>query len=500
MKALYTILLSVLFFSTLLAQFTKEYSYETNQLHRLELDGEFVYVYEFDGSIFLHDSDHELIATLPMSECNQVISIHGVSKNKWGDTPTNTDVICVCENAPGTLEVIVAGENEIVHFKDDYKRRLRYDAEKNEFSYLDRIDNLHVIDLNDFSTKRIFTEENVSLIKSKNGETFYGGINANKELVLYDDEFNELQNTPTEDLKYGDFFSLTAFVLDDQEPAKITWGAITIDQNFQGIMVLIDLEGNDLGTIKGFAGIKYTEERTLLIGYENVEDKMSIYDLASLEKLNEVQFPEGLKGWGGTTFIIYYFQDLAKNQVSFINDDLELHAMYEYSCTAEWCTPGYFVDSYDRFFWTLTESTDLIKVMMGEEEVARFENRSFLFLNKLENHPDKLITILQISEDNRIFDVYSINDPTVPVEESSLHAFEIYPNPVDQTLYLENPNAEDILSIELLTLTGKSIRTFTEFGTSKKVALNLPALTAGLYTLSIKTSDGVQSMKVLKSR
>jgi hypothetical protein len=85
------------------------------------------------------------------------------------------------------------------------------------------------------------------------------------------------------------------------------------------------------------------------------------------------------------------------------------------------------------------------------------------------------------------------------VEEisSSDELYTLYPNPAEDTIYIES-NQKDSYegSIEISNLEGKIVRTISL--TSFPMQLDISSLSEGLYVFKIKTESGVSIHKILK--
>jgi hypothetical protein len=71
-------------------------------------------------------------------------------------------------------------------------------------------------------------------------------------------------------------------------------------------------------------------------------------------------------------------------------------------------------------------------------------------------------------------------------------SIKLYPNPTSKFITIENNNAEQLLSIDLLDYAGKHIKSFNPNNTS----INLSDLTPGIYLLQISTTQGNYCEKI----
>ncbi len=87
-----------------------------------------------------------------------------------------------------------------------------------------------------------------------------------------------------------------------------------------------------------------------------------------------------------------------------------------------------------------------------------------------------------------VFDCWGVrlNATLDIIDKQSPNKLSIYPNPTSNFITIENNNAEQFLSIDLLDYTGKRIKSFDP----KSTSVNLSDLTPGIYLFQMKTEKG----------
>ena len=81
----------------------------------------------------------------------------------------------------------------------------------------------------------------------------------------------------------------------------------------------------------------------------------------------------------------------------------------------------------------------------------------------------------------------------------SLSNFKIYPNPVKNNqinIISENDNVE-ILSLRIIDLSGLEVYEVSDFKAHSIYQLNLPNISKGVYIISIKTSESIETEKLI---
>jgi D-alanyl-D-alanine carboxypeptidase len=76
--------------------------------------------------------------------------------------------------------------------------------------------------------------------------------------------------------------------------------------------------------------------------------------------------------------------------------------------------------------------------------------------------------------------------------------FNVYPNPVSQHLTILNSDYADIRYVEITDMAGKTVTAESGFGNQSQFQLDLSALPAGAYMLSIETAEGEFHQSVFK--
>lgn len=81
----------------------------------------------------------------------------------------------------------------------------------------------------------------------------------------------------------------------------------------------------------------------------------------------------------------------------------------------------------------------------------------------------------------------------------SLSNFKIYPNPVKNNqinIISENDNVE-IISLKIIDLSGLEVYEVSDFKAHSIYQLNLPNISKGVYIISIKTSESIETEKLI---
>ena len=93
---------------------------------------------------------------------------------------------------------------------------------------------------------------------------------------------------------------------------------------------------------------------------------------------------------------------------------------------------------------------------------------------------------------------FGLCNATLSIEDIRTNTeFNIYPNPVNSSMYIINKNSTDI-EIKLYDLSGKILLQKSFQGTTNNLKLNLNHLKTGLYQLSIKTNNSIYFDKIVK--
>jgi hypothetical protein len=89
---------------------------------------------------------------------------------------------------------------------------------------------------------------------------------------------------------------------------------------------------------------------------------------------------------------------------------------------------------------------------------------------------------------NGAFDIwgFTLNSTLQTKDIPSTSSIKAYPNPTSNFITIENNNAEQLLSIDLLDYAGKHIKSFDP----KSTTINLNDLAPGIYLLQMTTAGG----------
>ncbi|MEN9948708.1 MAG: hypothetical protein RL106_1531, partial [Bacteroidota bacterium] len=89
---------------------------------------------------------------------------------------------------------------------------------------------------------------------------------------------------------------------------------------------------------------------------------------------------------------------------------------------------------------------------------------------------------------NGAFDIwgFTLNSTLQTKDTPSTSSIKLYPNPTSNFITIENNNAEQLLSIDLLDYAGKRLRSFDP----KSTSLSLAGFSPGIYLLQISTPQG----------
>jgi len=81
-------------------------------------------------------------------------------------------------------------------------------------------------------------------------------------------------------------------------------------------------------------------------------------------------------------------------------------------------------------------------------------------------------------------------------EGHEINTFNLYPNPVEKELNIDN--LKDVNKIEIFTITGKRVKMMDKIS-SEKVTINTADLQSGLYFITIHNNNNVQTTKFIKN-
>ncbi len=87
-------------------------------------------------------------------------------------------------------------------------------------------------------------------------------------------------------------------------------------------------------------------------------------------------------------------------------------------------------------------------------------------------------------------------ESTLGVNEESLTSFEMYPNPVNNKLFING--LENIKSVTIYDISGRLINQVSYLGNHNAVEVSTNKLTQGTYFVKVKTNAGEFVKKVVK--
>lgn len=88
------------------------------------------------------------------------------------------------------------------------------------------------------------------------------------------------------------------------------------------------------------------------------------------------------------------------------------------------------------------------------------------------------------------FDDLSIREPSLSINDYTISALKIYPNPVKKTLFLSN--IENLISIKTFNSLGQLVME------TDKIKIDFSNLDNGIFFLQITTLEGIEVRKILK--
>ncbi|MCD7973177.1 MAG: thiol protease/hemagglutinin PrtT [Candidatus Azobacteroides sp.] len=153
---------------------------------------------------------------------------------------------------------------------------------------------------------------------------------------------------------------------------------------------------------------------------------------------------------------------------------------------------------------TLVQEIETIKVFMGEKDTL-----SFIFNAILTVDPGEYVLTLKakpgfgeqfivpgydMETQNEI--VVQVGDPTHINQVTFADSFSVYPNPVSDRIYISNEEFY-IQSIKIYDLTGRVVKDI-KVNREDKISIPVSNLKAGTYLLSIFTSEGKVTKKIIK--
>lgn len=94
------------------------------------------------------------------------------------------------------------------------------------------------------------------------------------------------------------------------------------------------------------------------------------------------------------------------------------------------------------------------------------------------------------SNEALITNTLSVADATI-----AANSIQLYPNPVQETLYIKDVNNVQISTIQIIDISGRAVLTIK----GNQNTINLSILQSGLYLVQLNTSEGVITRKILKN-
>ncbi|WP_299549218.1 T9SS type A sorting domain-containing protein [Seonamhaeicola sp.] len=93
--------------------------------------------------------------------------------------------------------------------------------------------------------------------------------------------------------------------------------------------------------------------------------------------------------------------------------------------------------------------------------------------------------------------LYFHKNTTLGVEDNKLVSFKAYPNPTIDNWTIKSKNNTQIETIEVFDLLGKAVKSFKP--NSSQAVIDGSDLISGLYFAQVKTTDGLQSLRLVKN-
>lgn len=95
-------------------------------------------------------------------------------------------------------------------------------------------------------------------------------------------------------------------------------------------------------------------------------------------------------------------------------------------------------------------------------------------------------------------DLYFARTPLLGTEKNSKSAFKVYPNPVQEKLYINSALAEN-QNIQLLDVAGKIVKSFENKNAETQLELPMDDVPNGLYFLKINGNGYSETRKIIKN-
>jgi hypothetical protein len=95
-------------------------------------------------------------------------------------------------------------------------------------------------------------------------------------------------------------------------------------------------------------------------------------------------------------------------------------------------------------------------------------------------------------------DAFNVNRPTASAQDFFANQFSMYPNPAKNVLNLSVKNGLAVNEIALVDLNGRTVKK-VQSGFDAEIEINVSDLTAGVYMINIKTTEGIAISKFIKN-
>ena len=200
----------------------------------------------------------------------------------------------------------------------------------------------------------------------------------------------------------------------------------------------------------------------------------------------------------GENYMLYYFHDNAANSYLFskglnLKANREVTLKFDYMGTNVWFP-------------------EKMEVLIGNAATVEAQTTQLWIDEEIINYPYETATVnFTVPEDGVYYIAFrAFSDPdqfylsldNIQITEYDLGivsqeftSLKMYPNPVKNTLNIENTNT--IQSVTVYDLSGKSL--VQQKVDNKKVNLDISHLPKGMYMVRIATANGAKTMKVIKN-
>lgn len=106
--------------------------------------------------------------------------------------------------------------------------------------------------------------------------------------------------------------------------------------------------------------------------------------------------------------------------------------------------------------------------------------------------PNREYTVL---DGLNVVDVY-FNDEVIGINEQAQQTYNVYPNPVNETLTIDN--MKDVNKVEIFDITGQLVKSFVNNNSAEQTQINTSDLTSGMYILTVHSGNSSTSSKLMK--